>query len=518
VKFHRAAVAPVVLASILCLAVPSARAAALPRSPAASAIEAGKPVLRIGMALIGTNLNPAIQTSDSLIPSITYSSLVVLEPNGALGPGLAISWQYVGTGNVTFELKLRPDVRFSDGESLTASAVKSWMTYVQNSKGAWSDEIPVKSITTVGTSTVVLHLSSPDPIVPYALTGGFAWGDVACPRSVTDPTSLAIETCGTGEYVSVPGATVLGSNYTFTPDPYYYDPAAIKFSQVEVKVISQPSTMLAAIESGQLDAAYGDITTAALAKRAGLNVITAPYGWDGINIVDRSGTDSKPFGSVLVRQALNYALNRPAIAKGLLGTYGVPDDELVTVDGWDPGYQNFYPYDPAKAKALLAEAGYPQGFSFDCLSQTFFGTLGDPVLEAMAQDFKAIGVTMHILSFTSTPEWANDILSGKYVASGYVQTPIVPMFDAWTFWLKPGALENFHGYADPVLDKLMDEALTAKSPASYWQAMARRTVVNADFIPVFEQQSFWYTTKSIGGVAFSAESSWPLPPEWYPVH
>src|SRR5262249_40413375 len=146
----------------------------------------------------------------------------------------------------------------------------------------------------------------------------------------------------------------------------------------------------------------------------------------------------------------------------------------------------------------------------------FFGTLGDPVLQAMAKYYKEVGITMNVLTRPAAPAWANDILSGKYVASGYVQTPLIPMFEAWTYWLRPGALENFHGYDDQVLDKLCAQALAAKNPKPYWQAMTRRTVVEGYFVPVFEQESFWYTTKHVGGVAFGASASWPLPTEWSP--
>src|SRR5262249_15163717 len=150
----------------------------------------------------------------------------------------------------------------------------------------------------------------------------FGYGAVGCPKAVANPSSLAAQTCGAGQYVSVPSKTVLGDHYVFTPNPDYYDPAAIKFSEVDMKIISQPSTMLAAIRAGQLDVAYGDITTANAAKKAGLTVLHEANGWDGLNIVDRSGTTSKPIADVRVRQALNYALDREAITKGLLGQFG----------------------------------------------------------------------------------------------------------------------------------------------------------------------------------------------------
>src|SRR5262249_11374185 len=147
-----------------------------------------------------------------------------------------------------------------------------------------------------------------------------------------------------------------------------------------------------------------------------------------------------------------------------------------------------------KAKALLAAAGYGNGFTFDCLSMSFFGVLGDPVLEAMAKYYKAIGVTMNILTNPATPGWANKILSGKYVASGYVQTPLAPVVQWYQYWIGKGALENFHGYVDPVIENLHARGLVAENPKPYWAAISRRVTQQAYFIPVFANDSFWYTT------------------------
>src|SRR5262249_6127634 len=153
----------------------------------------------------------------------------------------ATSWQYLGSGHRTFEVTLRPGVRFSDGEPLTASAVKTWMNYILTSKGPWAASIPIKSIQTVGTSKVILHLKSPNPVVHYQLTEAFGYGAVGCPKGVANPSSLATQTCGAGQYVSVPSKSELGDHYVFTPNPYYYDPAAVRFSEVDVKIIAQPS-------------------------------------------------------------------------------------------------------------------------------------------------------------------------------------------------------------------------------------------------------------------------------------
>ena len=287
-----------------------------------------------------------------------------------------------------------------------------------------------------------------------------------------------------------------------------------------MKIIGQTSTMLEAIRSGQLDVAAGDITTASAAQAAGLNVITAPSGFVMINILDRGrktpdGSAPNPLASVQVRQALNYAVNRKAVTAAIYGKYGVPTSEMGSSDGFAPSVQYYYPYDPAKAKALLAAAGYPHGFTFNITSESIFGTLADPVLDAIAQEYSAIGVTMKVTTTATLPIWINHFYSGKYSADGFVGTSFPPLSEWYTFFLAPKGLGNQHGWDDPVLDHLAQEAATAENAGPYWRAMTARTVVQADQIPVFNFDAFWFTAKDIGGLSFSADNGTPYPAEWY---
>ena len=416
---------------------------------------------------------------------------------------------------------MRHDARFSDGTPVTASAVKGYFGYFEGAKGpALSIIPPIKSITTVGDWALVFHLGAPNPEMPYMLSEASSAAFIISPKAIGDPKALGTQTDGAGPYVAVPSQSIPGSVYTFTPNPYFYDQSAIHFSKVVVKIISQTSTMLEAIKSGQLNVAAGDITTASAAQAAGLNVIAAPSGFVMINILDRGpktpdGSAPNPLASVQVRQALNYAVNRTAVTSAIYGKYGVPTSEMGSSDGFVPNMQDYYNYDPAKAKALLAAAGYPHGFTFNITSESIFGTLADPVLDAIAQEYSAIGVTMKITTTATLPIWINQFYSGKYSADGFVGTSFPPLSEWYTFFFAPKGLGNQHGWDDPVLDHLAQEAATAKNAGPYWRAMTARTVVQAEQIPVFNFDAFWFTAKDIGGLSFSADNGTPYPTEWY---
>ena len=144
-----------------------------------------------------------------------------------------------------------------------------------------------------------------------------------------------------------------------------------------------------------------------------------------INILEKGpqtpdGSAPNPLASVQVRQALNYAINRKAIASAIYGKYAVPTSELGSSDGYVQSMQDYYNYDPAKAKALLAAAGYPHGFTFNIASESTFGSLGDPVLDAIAQEYSAVGVTMKITTTATLPIYLSDYYSRRYSAVGYV--------------------------------------------------------------------------------------------------
>jgi peptide/nickel transport system substrate-binding protein len=509
--------------AVVSLALAAGSLAGCGNSGTAPQGNAGKPVLTMGLTNYTSTLNPAIAGGgDQSMPiDLAYESLTHLEPNGDIGPGLATSWHYIGTTNTEFTFTLRQDARFSDGTPVTASAVKAWLDYAYfKAKASITGSLALRSVDTVGKWTVDLHLSAPNSLMPYLLSEAEMFGFIGSPRAIAHASTLGTGTDGAGPYIAVPSQSIAGSIYVFKPNPYYYDQSAVHFSKVVVKIITSPTTMIEAIKSGQINVAAGDITTASQAQAAGLNVVTAPSGFVQILLLDRGpktpdGSAANPLASVQVRQALNYAINRNAVTQAIYGKYGIPTAEIGSSDGFVPNMQNYYPYDAGKAKSLLAAAGYPKGFTLDVTSESAFGTLADPVLEAIAQEYKAIGVTLKITSTTTLPQWVTQVLGGSYESAGFVATAFAPLSEWYNYFLAPKGLENQHGWDDPMLDTLAKQGEASLSPGQYWRAMTSRIVAQADEIPVFNFDAFWYTAKNIGGLSFSANNGTPYPSEWY---
>ena len=472
--------------------------------------------LKVGYNLSPTSLNPARNGWEGItLNSLAYAPLIYLRNDGTLTPGLATSWGYVGTGNRTFRLTLRTDAHFADGTPVDAAAVKKWFDYFPTAQGTEASVLGpyISSTNVIDDHTVEIQLKSPTPDMDYLLSSFFNWGYVASPKALAHPATLDTATAGAGPYQLSSGATVTGDHYTYVPNPHYYAPDQVKFRSVVEKIIASSSTMLQAVKSGQLDVAHGDPGTIDAARSTGLDVVSVPATTAMLIFLDKAGAISKPLGDVRVRQALNYAIDRAAITKALVGANGTPTSQLLTVDGDDPTYDNYYSYDPAKARALLAAAGYPNGFTLDVSTNTFQGVAQQPTVQAMAKYLAAVGVKLRIRSNPNVGEFTKDFTSQRMPAIQWTAgTSSTWLFYGYDF--KQNSLLNQHGWHDPVIDQLYTQALSASDTAPYWRKLMARSVQIATFLPVYKYDDAWYFNRDVKGVKMNLKQQTPLLVEW----
>ncbi len=472
----------------------------------------GKPVLRIGVTSTGP-LNPALN-NDQTLDSISYETITHIKPDGKIGPGLATKWGYVGKGNKVFEFTLRPDARFSDGSPVTAAAVKKWLTYFAKAGGPFASSLAVKSVTTSGNATVRVTLSKPNPVLPWVFGDIDLWGAIASPKAVDDPKGLNEATAGAGPYTLVPGDTVVNDHYTYVPNKYYYDQGAIKFSKVEVKVIATATSMLQALQSGQIDVAQGDPSTA---PAAGQNGVTVRKDASRTAQILLPNVAKGPWADIRVRQALNYAIDRKAVTTGLFSEYASPTSEFVTEDGFDAAkYQNYYSYDPAKAKALLAAAGHADGLTLKLLAGTATGNAGVPMAQAVAKYLKAVGIDVKITTAATVQDELQKGLSGDF--DGWQQTGgTAPTWYLYAGAYAPTGAYNLGHHTDPVMEQLAGEAGSAADPAPYWPQIMGRSVTQAYSVPIAALDTVWYAKGVTGVAAPRFIQGKPLVPWWSPA-
>ncbi len=453
---------------------------------------------------------------------LAYAPLITLAADGSLKPGLASSWKYTDASLTTFQLTLRQGVKFSDGETLTSDDVIQSIKRTQTGSGVAAPyAAQITSMEAPDASTVVLHLAQSNPTIADVLTQRYLVGAIVGPKGLSDPSSLGTTTDGAGPYKLDPSQTVANDHYTYIPNPNYWDKSAIHFTKFTVRVIPNPQTAYNALKSHQVSYVAGSFNTVDQAKSAGFAIYSALSDWYGIFLIDRGGELVKALSDQRVRQALNYAVDRPSITKSLFGEYGVPTDEIsdsaYADDGYDADYVTHYNYDLGKAKQLLADAGYPKGFTLTIGATATYGD-GVEVAQAVAADWAKIGVTAKIQTFNNLGAFATP-LQNKQLPAFAGNIDVQPMYLESTQILdKNAGFFNLFQSEDPQLTQLLAAARKQTSSdkiASAWAAVEDRVVDLGWFVPVSASPTQYYATKDLKGVDLSAANFVPDPSQFH---
>jgi peptide/nickel transport system substrate-binding protein len=479
--------------------------------------------LTIASTTTPASLDPA--TAANGIPSVWYmnlgyEALIERDPDGTAKPGLATKWGY-SDDRLTFTIELRKGVKFSDGSDLTADAVAASLNrYLKEGQFSATYLSAVTSITATGPLEVTIKLSAPNPMLPYGLDQGGIAGDIVAPAGLADPKKLGSGTFGAGPYMLDSKATIANSQYVYVQNPHYYDKAKQHWKKIVVKVITDQNSVLSAVRSGQVQVAQGSSSNAAAAKSAGLNVTTGPSGMVGMYIADIDGTITPALKDVRVRQALNYALDRKAITKSVYGEYGTPTDQFVPkgTAGYLASLEEEYPYDPAKAKELLKEAGYADGFSFTLAEQP--GTdNGDLLAQAMVAQWKDVGVNVTLKSFPSFSDYVSGLLAKTIPATTLTFNYSVQLTDTGQLVTNP-ATYNYLGFTDAKANALAAEQRKYDIDSADGKKAAENSetymVKGAFLVPVAATDALLFSSKKIAGLDFTAYP-WPDPTNWKPA-
>ncbi|MCU1527656.1 MAG: hypothetical protein JWP75_1419 [Frondihabitans sp.] len=343
------------------------------------------------------------------ITSLAYASLTNTNTKGEAAPGLAKSWTYNAAGTqVTFHL--RSGLKFSDGSALDSAAVKAYLLRAQTQKNSalvGEGIAPIKSIATPNTTDVVLNLSQPDFQLPLVLAQRV--GQITNPKK--SPTELNETPAGAGPFKAV--SIVAGAKATFVKNPNYWDAKDIHIQNVTVSFNVDPASVVSGLQSGVYN--FSDLAPSQVkaAKAAGLDVVLQP----GFNANNLSvNIKQAPFNNPKVLEAINYAINREQIVKQVDFGYGKATSEPFPEGyiAYDPSSADRYSYDPAKAKQLLASAGYASG-----IKVTFTVSASTAENELLQAQLKAVGITA---TLKVDPNWATSFFAKKLALSTYGTT------------------------------------------------------------------------------------------------
>ena len=301
---------------------------------------------------IGSTSLPALYTFAAIFDALTY-----LDGNGTLQPALAVSWQRQGPN--VWRFKLRPGTRFSNGEPLNAAAVAQTVEYVKSPEAAGftvaATLASIASARVIDELTLDIATSHPNLFLPRELSdlrivAPAAW-------AIRDGRRVVAEPIGTGPYAV--RSWDAGSIELTAFDESWRPPSV---PRLELRALPDPASRVQALLSGGVDVAL------TLVPEDREQLVAAGHRMDAVPHSSVLGlsfvtTRFEPLQDVRVRRALNYAVDKQQLARLFMGDAVEPASQFVvpTAFGHDPSLRP-YPFDPDRARALLREAGYGDGF------------------------------------------------------------------------------------------------------------------------------------------------------------
>jgi peptide/nickel transport system substrate-binding protein len=436
-----------------------------------------------------------------------YDGLLFKEPDGSISPALAESWQRVD--ELTWDFTLREGVTFHNGEVLTPEAVAFTINRILDP----DVESPIRrgfsfieSIDITGENTFTITTATPQPlaesyfaellIIPpdyFQEVGAEAFAENPVgtgPFAVTNwQRDVAVEMVANEDYwrgvADIPALE-------FRPVPE----AMTRFSSLAAGeadlVVNVPSSLVPSIESSS------DLR---LETIAGARVIFV-----GIN----TQLDT-PLQDPLVRQALNYAVDVDAIVAGVLGGLATPTTTLLTEI--DLGYNaalSPYPYDPERARALLAEAGYPDGFTVRLETPNGRYVSDVQVAQAIAAQLEDVGITVDF-AVREYGAYVGDLFSGNAPDLFFLGWGNA-VFDA-DFILYPLVRtdELLSFYSNETMDALLDEAHTsvdAEARQGIYEDAVALLQEEAPFIFLYKQQDAYGVSERLNWQPRADEFLW----------
>lgn len=480
--------------------------------------------LTVGTGGAFTSLDPHYHNlgPNNIVANHVFDTLTQFGPHYEPLPDLAVSWTTIDP--LTWEFKLRPGVTFSDGTPLTADDVVfsfGRIPTVLNSPSSFNFAVkPITRIDVIDPLTLRFHTAQPEPLMPYNL---------ASPRIVSRKHGEGAETgdyntlkamIGTGPFRVT--EAVVGDHITFRRNDSFWGDKPY-WDVVNWKLIANDASRDAALQSGDVDA-IDQVPTRdvprlrnnpklTILSAAGLRLIYifvdtqrdhSPFVTD----LDGKPLDRNPLRDVRVRKALSLAINRDGIRDRIMDGFSVPTGQLMPegTSGYDPSIKPD-PYDPAQAKKLLAEAGYPNGFGLTLHGPNNRYVNDSIVAESVAQGWTRIGVKTQVDTMPATVFFSRTVkadfsinMAGWASDTGEASSNLTWILASSNPDKGRGAVFNPAHYANGQLDAVIEKAVSTIDPAereALYKQATRMGMADEAVIPIHFQVNVFALRKGL---------------------
>lgn len=430
----------------------------------------------VTVALTGPPVNlDFTTTAGAAIPqalmSNVYEGLVEIDQSGAIQPLLAQEWEVSDDGK-TYTFTLQEGATFSNGSPFTAENVKFSLEYVQND---WTTSLKdkmnvVESVEVISDTEVAVHLSRPSQAWLFDLATPV--GAMFSPDGVDD---LANAPVGTGPYevtTWAPGEQLVLD----TRDDYWGTAPGVE--QVTLRYFADATATTNALQTGDVDAIYNLQAPELLSAFEEDDAFTVLEGTSNGEVSLSLNNQAAPFDDVRVRQAVMHAIDQQAIIDTAWNGYGTPIATYATPT--DPYYEDLtdvYPYDPEKARELLAEAGQESiDVTFDVPTRPY----AQAVSEIVVSQLRDVGINATIRSSEFPAVWLDQVFTQHDFQMTVILT--VEARDMLTVFNNP---DYYIGYDNSVIEPIAAEA-DAADEEGYVEGMKEvaRQIVDDAATPV----------------------------------
>lgn len=416
-------------------------------------------VLNVGLANDAKSYDPifSVQFTERYVLYLVFNTLVKYGPDFSIQPELAIRWETSADGR-RIVFALQQGVKFQDGTAFDAAAVK-WnidqrMDKAVNSPQRQLLEPIIASVDVVDPLHVAFNLVAPSPVL-FSLLGerpGFMVSPTAWKQRGPD---FASQPVGTGAFVLKQWTR--GSQVVLERNPGYWQAGLPYLDRIVVHDLAGSVIGVQRLLTGEVD--YVDQLTPTdvlpIEKRAGIVLKPIKVGrWYFL----QWHVNAAPFDNAKLRQAVAHAIDRNRLNEITMRGQGSVSDGPTPEGLWwyDPGVKS-YPYDPARAKVLLAEAGYPNGFEYELSTPQV--TVFQQTNQLLQEQLGAVGIKLRLQPVASS-EWYARVVAGT--------TNMTPT--RWTQRADPDGLlyilfhskgfANTMKYRNDRVDALLDQART----------------------------------------------------------
>ncbi len=473
---------------------------------------------RLGLATAFTAVDPHYhnQSTNFALGLHLFDPLVARQANGNLVPALATAWRALD--DRTWEFELRRDVRFHNGDPFTAEDVAASLARVRAIRSPSSYAVYLQSIEAVEVldpHRFRIRTKDPNPSLLIELSLILIVNKRDGGEAPTEAFNRGTAAIGTGPFRF--RAYQPGTRLELERNDDYWGQASA-WSEVTLRVLANNATRVAALLSNDVDLIEavppGDLPQLRRDRRVrvwevdgsrliflafqrstdrGIPQATGPNG---------EALAANPMADLRVRQALSLAINREAIVERVMDGAAVATGQLLPPGsfGYDPGIA-VPPFDPARARALLAEAGFPNGFRLGLFGPNDRYINDERILQAVAQFWQRIGVQTEVQAVPWTaflahprnqlPAHLQGALNTTGEASGTLRVILAtpdPRSGMGT--------ANRGSYSNAEMDALLRRALVTMDDAAREALLRQATRVAMDdvgIVPLFNQKNIWAT-------------------------